>query len=149
LAGLDSVLAGHTLIGLDTNPFIYLFEQHPIYFPLVETIFNHLKRSGVRGVTSMITLIEVCVQPQRDRRMDLVKRYERALLNSRQVQMLSINPALARRAIEMRVKYELRVPDALQVGAALEAGATLFVTNDRRLKKITELPLLILEDYLP
>lgn len=74
--------------------------------------------------------------------------YEQALLYSRQVQMLSINPALARRAVQMRAKYDLRVPDALQVSAALESGATLFVTNDSRLKKIMELPLLIFDDYI-
>ena len=30
---LGNILSGHTTIGLDTNPFIYLFEYHPRYFP--------------------------------------------------------------------------------------------------------------------
>jgi predicted nucleic acid-binding protein len=147
LATLKSELAKHTIIGLDTNPFIYLFEQHPNYFSLAEILFDYLKTPGVQGVTSVITLIETCVQPQRDGRMDLVQIYERALLNSRQVQMLSVTPNLARHAIQMRVKYNIRVPDALQMGAALESGATLFITNDHPLKKVTELSVLILDDY--
>ena len=148
MAELRPVLAGHTIIGLDTNPFIYLFERNQKYFPLAETLFDYLKTPGVQGITSIITLIETCVQPQRDGRTDLVQIYEQALLYSRQVQMLSINPTLARRAVQMRAKYDLRVPDALQVSAALESGATLFVTNDSRLKKIMELPLLIFDDYI-
>jgi predicted nucleic acid-binding protein len=149
LAELRPVLAGHTIIGLDTSPFIYLFERNSKYFSLAETLFDYLKTPGVQGVTSIITLIETCVQPQRDGRTDLVQIYEQALLHSRQTQMLSINPILARQAIQLRARYDLRVPDALQVSAALESGATLFVTNDSRLKKITELPILILDDYVP
>jgi hypothetical protein len=56
---------------------------------------------NVRGITSIITLIEVCIQPQRQGRLDLVKTYEQALLNARQVQTISINPALAKRAIQI------------------------------------------------
>lgn len=148
MAGLKPVLSEHTTIGLDTNPFIYLFEHHPRYFPLIEELFSYLKSPGVQGVTSIITLIETCVQPQRDGRDDLVKIYEQTLLNSQQVHMYNIDAALARRAIQLRAQHGIRVPDALQVGAALEHGATLFITNDRRLKKVTELPALILDDYV-
>jgi predicted nucleic acid-binding protein len=147
LARLKTDLAEHTVIGLDTNPFIYLFERHPHYFPLAETLFKYLKTPGVQGVTSIITLIETCVHPQREGRTDLVKIYEHALLNSPQVQMLSIEPALAKRAIALRAQYGFRVPDALQIAAALESNATLFVTNDHRLIKCTDLAILILDNY--
>ena len=111
-------------------------------------LFAYLKSPGVQGVTSIVTLIETCVQPQRDGRSDLVRIYEQTLLNSRQVQMVSIDIALARRAVQIRAQHGFRVPDALQLSAALEHGATLFVTNDRRMKKVTELPVLILDDYV-
>ncbi|MFQ5611947.1 MAG: type II toxin-antitoxin system VapC family toxin [Anaerolineae bacterium] len=81
---------------VDTNPFIYLFERNPRYFALAEELFSYLKQPTVMGVTSIITLIETCVQPQREARLDLVETYERALLNSQQVQMLAIDPVLAR-----------------------------------------------------
>lgn len=149
MAGLGAVLTEHLTIGLDTNPFIYLFEHHPRYYPLIEELFTYLKSPDVTGITSIITLIETCVQPQRDGRADLVRVYEQTLLNAQQVQMVSINVALAKRAIALRAQYGFRVPDALQLGAALEHGATLFVTNDRRLKKVTELPVLLLDDYVP
>jgi len=148
LAKLSADLAKHTVIGLDTNPFIYLFERHPQYFPLAETLFDYLKTPNTQGVTSIITLIETCVQPQREGRTDLVKIYEQALSNSSQVQTLSIEPSLAKRAIALRAQYGFRVPDALQIAAALERNATLFVTNDHRLKKCVDLTVLILDDYL-
>jgi predicted nucleic acid-binding protein len=96
----------------------------------------------------MITLIEVCVLPQRQGRQDLVQAYERGLLQSLQVRMLPVDAVLARRAVALRAKHDIRVPDALQIAAALEAGGTVFVTNDQRLSKITELQVIQLDDYL-
>jgi predicted nucleic acid-binding protein len=148
LGTLEQDLARHDIIGVDTMPFIYLWEQHPRYLPLSEALFRHLKEPLVQGVTSLVTLIETCVLPQRQGRQDLVQAYERALLHSQQIQTLAIDALLARRATALRAKYNIRVPDALQIAAALEAGATAFVTNDRRLKHVQDLNVLVLEDYL-
>ena len=145
---LEQDLAAHETIGLDTAPFIYLWERHPRYFALSEALFRHLKKPDVQGITSNITLIEVCVLPQRQGRQDLVQAYERALLHSRQVRTLSVDADLARRAVTLRAEYGIRVPDALQIAAALETGATAFVTNDQRLAKVKELHVLQFDDYV-
>ena len=148
MGSLEQDLSAHNIIGLDTAPFIYLWERHGRYLALSEAVFLHLKEPDVQGVTSLITLIEACVLPRRQGRLDLVQEYERALLHSRQVETLDIDTALARRAIDLRSEHNLRVPDALQIAAALEAGATAFVTNDRRLQGVQDLKVLVLEDYL-
>jgi predicted nucleic acid-binding protein len=62
--------------------------------------------------------------------------------------MLAIDATLAHRAVIPRAAYEIHVPDALQISAAIESGATLFVTNDRRLNKVQETEILLLDDYL-
>ena len=102
MAELAPHLANHTIIGLDTNPFIYLFEGHPRYSQLVQELFSYLKLPQVTGVTSVVTLIETCVLPQRNGRTDLVETYERVLLNSQQVQMHHIDIALAKHATRLR-----------------------------------------------
>ncbi|MBN1815270.1 MAG: type II toxin-antitoxin system VapC family toxin [Anaerolineae bacterium] len=145
---LTQALASHTIIGVDTAPFIYLWERHPRYFDLSETLFRHLQNPDVQGITSIVTLIEACVLPQRQGRLDLVQAYERALLHSQQVQMLPVDAAVARQAVALRARYDVRVPDAVQIAAALEAGATAFVTNDRRLLKVQELQVLLLDEYV-
>lgn len=61
--------------------------------------------------------------------------------------MVPIDTAQARRAVILRASYGIRVPDALQLAAAMEAGATLFVSNDRRLSKVQEIPVILLNDY--
>jgi predicted nucleic acid-binding protein len=147
LGKLDQDLAAHAIVGVDTAPFIYLWERHPRYLSLSEELFNYLKQPQVEGITSIVTLIETCVYPRRQGRQDLVEAYERALLHSQQVRMLPVGTALARRAVALRAQYNVRVPDALQVAAAMEAGATVFVTNDQALAKLQEIQVLLLESY--
>lgn len=144
---LDQILASHEIIGVDTSPFIYLWERHSRYFDLAEELFQYLRQPQIQGVTSIITLIEACVHPQRQGHPDLVQAYERALLHSQQVRMLSIDLAVARKAIDLRANYNIHVPDALQIAATLESGATLFVTNDRRLARVREIECLLFDDY--
>ena len=116
--------------------------------PLAEALFRHLKQPQVQGITSIITLIEACIHPQRQGRIDLVQAYERSLLHSQQIRTLPIDATLARRAVILRAAYEIHVPDALQISAAIETGATVFVTNDRRLTKIQEIEFLLFDEYV-
>jgi predicted nucleic acid-binding protein len=148
LGRLGETLARHESVGVDTSPFIYLWEQHSRYSSLAEELFRHLRQPHVRGITSVITLIEACIHPQRQGRLDLVQAYENSLMHSQQIRMLPIDAALARRAVNLRAAYEIHVPDALQISAAIESGATLFVTNDRRLSKVQEIEILLFDDYL-
>ena len=145
---LERELAAHTILGIDTMPFIYLWERNPLYLDLSETLFRYLKRPEVQGVTSIITLIEACIHPQRQGRSDLVHAYERSLLYSQQMRTLFIDAPLARCAVALRAQYGIRIPDALQIAAALEVKATAFVTNDRRLAKVRDLDVIVFDDYL-
>ena len=147
MGSLDQDLAAHTIVAVDTAPFIYFWEHHPRYFHLAETLFRRLKDPQIQGITSIITLIEASIHPQRQGRQDLVTAYERALLHSQQVQTLPVTAPLARRAVVLRAAYNIHVPDALQIAAAIEAGASLFVTNDHRLSQVEEIQVLLLNDY--
>jgi predicted nucleic acid-binding protein len=49
-----------------------------------------------------------------------------------------------------RRRSEVHQPliDALQIAAAVEVAADAFLTNDIRLKKIKEIKILVLKDYI-
>lgn len=144
---LEQDLELHEIIGVDSAPFIYLWERHPRYLALSEILFRHLKRPQTQGITSVVTLIEACVLPQRQDRLDLVQAYEQALLNSEQIRMLPIDVETARQAVGLRARYGIKTADALQIAAALQAGAT-FVTNDRRLAQVDEIQVFVFDDYV-
>jgi predicted nucleic acid-binding protein len=42
----------------------------------------------------------------------------------------------------------LRTTDAIQISAALDVGTDAFLTNDKKLKQIEEIKVLVLADYL-
>jgi predicted nucleic acid-binding protein len=147
LGQLEQELAAHKRIGIDTAPFIYLWERNPAYLALSQTLFNHLKQPQVQGFTSIITLIEVCVQPQRQGRLELVRIYQQALLHSKQITTVFVDVSIAQRAMALRAQYHIRVPDALQIATALESEATALFTNDRRLSKIPDLQVFVLAEF--
>jgi predicted nucleic acid-binding protein len=55
---------------------------------------------------------------------------------------------LAETAALIRARYTIRLADALQLAAAIQGGATLFLTNDKRVKKLDALQVLVLSDFL-
>ncbi len=146
---LDDIPTGG-VVGLDTAPIIYYLEAYPDWGPLVRPLYETRIIPGANAAaTSAITLAEVLVKPLRTARADLASAYKAFLTSTAHLALVSILPSVAERAADFRARYGLRLPDACQVAAALEAKATLFVTNDAQLRRVTELRVLVLSDYLP
>jgi len=50
-------------LGFDTAPMIYFVEAHPEYDAQITPIFERIEQGELEGITSVITLLEVLVQP--------------------------------------------------------------------------------------
>lgn len=137
------------LVAIDTAPFIYYIEEDPKYASIVDILFDAVDRDICRGVTSVLTLQEVLVQPLRQGRPDLAIKYREILKNSLNISLLEIGSAIAERAAELRAGYRwLRSPDAFQIATGLESGAQIAVTNDSKWKSMVEMPIITLDEYL-
>jgi predicted nucleic acid-binding protein len=145
---LHAVLAGVSRVGIDTSPFIYLMEAHSDYLPLVAPLFVRMDSGEISAVTSTITVAEVTVLPLRLHRNDLREQYLNLLLNSVNLDVIAIDVHVAQVAAELRAQFAIRLPDALQLAAAMAAGCDAFVTNDRALKQVTDLSVIVLADLL-
>ena len=148
MSGLLEALTGITYVGIDSSPFIYLIETHPLYLSLVEPVFERIDIGEMNAVTSTITVAEVTVLPLRQQRYDLREQYLRLLLNNRNLDIITVDIQVAQTAAELRAKFGVRLPDAIQVAAAILAKCDAFVTNDRSLRQITDIPVLTLDDFL-
>ncbi len=62
---LAEALTGVTRLGLDTAPIIYFVEEHPRYYLRVSRAFQAVAGGRIVGITSMLTVAEVLVQPLR------------------------------------------------------------------------------------
>lgn len=143
---LQDALTGVARLGLDTAPLIYLIEDHPRYAPIVLEVSRKISIGEILAVTSVITLGEVLVQPFAVGNLELRRRYRDILLNSVGVRTCSISAEVPERAAELRARFGMRLPDALQVAVAIDQGCEAFLTNDRRLGRVNDLHVLVLDD---
>ncbi len=139
----DAVLTEITQLGLDTSPFIYFVERHPVYLPMMRDVVRRVDEGAIKGFASVITLTEVLVHPKRNGDTALENEYRHLLESSRNFELVPIDAEIAARASEPRSLYNLRTPDALQIAAVLSVDCEAFLTNDKKLKHV------ILDDYLP
>lgn len=135
-------------VALDTSIFIYLIEEHPIYLPLVEPLFEAIEAGELEAVTSSLTLLEVLVVPFRFGNAVLIDRYETLLTKSRGLRLVDLDRDFLRFVAQVRASTRAKVPDAMQLAAAMAAGCLTFLTNDDRIPSVPGLRILRLENYL-
>lgn len=135
------------IVGLDTTALIYFVEANAAYGPSVRPFFAALRSGRLSVVTSVVTLLEVLVQPLRGGDVALASRYRDASHRTPGLTKASVTDRVADEAARLRASYNLQTADAIQVATALDAGATAILTNDVRLSRVTELEVLVL-DYL-
>jgi predicted nucleic acid-binding protein len=143
---LPDALGNVRRLFLDTAPAIYFLERHPVYFPRMQVLFRIRRERMIVIVRSPVTLAECLVHPIRRGLAQQAEEYRRLILQGVGTEFHEIGPEAAEQAARVRAALSISLVDALQVGVALAAGCQAFVTNDRRLSKITEIPILLLDD---
>jgi predicted nucleic acid-binding protein len=143
---LDDALSGTARLGLDSSVFIYFVESNPQYVALVREVFRRINAGLVAGRSSVITLTEVLTHPKRGEDRALERNYRVMLLDSRNFRLLETDRVIADSAADLRARYGLRTPDAIQIATVLQAGCEAFLTNDRRLSRVAELRVLVLDE---
>jgi predicted nucleic acid-binding protein len=138
----------HRVISLDTAPLIYFIEDVAPYADLVEPVFGLLENHSLRAVTSAVTIAEILTKPFADKNFALADEIKFALKSFSALTVASVDEKLAEAAALVRARYAIRLPDAVQVAAAIQGEATLFLTNDKRAKKVDEVEVLVLSDFL-
>ena len=144
---LRRAIQRHEIVGLDTAPFIYYIEDVAPYADLLDPVFNLLENHTLHAVTSAVTLAEILAKPFADKNFTLVDEIKFTLKSFSSLSITSVDEKLTEAAALMRARYIIRLPDALQLAAAIQAGATLFVTNDKRVKKVEAVEVVILSDF--
>ena len=138
----------HKIIGLDTAPFIYYIEDVAPYADLLDPAFSLLESHALRAVTSTVTLAEILTKPFADKKFSLADEIKFTLKSFSSLSVVPIDEKVGEAAALIRARYAIRLPDALQVAAAIQQEATLFLTNDKRIKKVDAVEVLVLSDFL-
>lgn len=146
---IATALAGCHTIFLDTSPMIYYVEAHSQFGPLAKEVVNAFQAGQVMAYSSVVTLVEVLPKPVETGNTELVEQFTRFLKQNKHLRLIGISEEIAEHAGQLRGRYPtLRTMDALQLAAAMHIGADAFITNDTRLRGVTDIQLIVLKDYL-
>ncbi len=132
------------VIALDTGPWIYWIEQDRRFLPSLAPLMEEIARREVAAVTSVLALLEAQTGAFRKRDEILARRYAEVFSNIEGVFLMEVTVSIASRAARLRAVHNMRTPAAIHLATALEAGASAFVTTDRRLARVREIPVRVL-----
>lgn len=130
-------------IALDTNIFIYYFQKHPQFGPATSNLFKTFLLKKTEVFTSSISLTEILSIRAPFAIIDTLKQ---EFLSIPFLSIITVNNDIAIEAARLRRAYNFSLPDAIQLATALYAKAKVFITNDERLKKLTELKVILLSE---
>lgn len=149
--GVDRVLdflRKHRRVALDTSIFIYQIEANVRYVGCTDYIFSWLEKRGSEAVTSTLTLVELLVQPYRNRDQQLVDEFYGLFSRYPNLQWVVPTLEIADIAARIRALHRLRTPDALQAATAEHSSATGFITNDPIFNRVGTFETMILDEII-
>ncbi len=139
-----------SLVYLDTNVFIYALEGYSEYMPILTDLFQAIDTGRISACTSELTIAEVLVKPMLDQNSELVTSYLKILQAGANFSVLPVDRSVLINAAKLRAEFrsQVRLPDAIHLSSALSCGCDNFLTNDKRLKSVKSLNVVILADMI-
>lgn len=142
------MLASHRLIAVDTCVFIYLMERNPKYFDLSNAVFEWMERPGSSAIASTVALTEILVLPYRNADLSQAQNFYSLLTTIPNLEWVAPSLHIADSAALLRATCRLQTPDALIAATAVLCDASALVTNDPIFKRVPNLDVLVLDEFL-
>ncbi|HEO65042.1 MAG TPA: PIN domain-containing protein [Spirochaetes bacterium] len=146
---LSDELHNINTIFIDTTPIIYYIEDHQDFAPLMTQIVNDFQSDAFIAYSSVITLTEVLPKPIQKNQDGLAVKFSEFLRKGKNFNLIEISENIAEKAGRLRGKYlNLKALDAIQLASAISLEVDAFLSNDKKLKQVNEIKVLLLKDYL-
>jgi len=145
---IQSALEGVRKLGIDTAPLIYFVERHAQFSPVVRTVIERAEAGDLELISSTLTLTEALTLPFQQQADAIAETYRAILLGSSYTRIFAVDAEIAELAARLRAKYRIKTPDAIQIAVSIQAGCEAFLTNDRNLKRVHDLSVLALIDFV-
>lgn len=137
-------LKKYKLVGLDSNIFIYYFEENPQFGQKSKKVFELLVSDKFKAVTSIFSLVETI--SKKDLPAKIAKDLEEKFFEIPNLRLLEVSREIGVEAARIRREYGYRLPDSIQLATAKLNKAKAFISNDTRLKSIKGLKVLLLNE---
>lgn len=133
-----------TFVGLDTNIFIYFFENDVNFGRKAKLIFEKLAGGHLKAVASITSLAELLSSPKLNERA--VKETKKLFMSIPNLEIYQLNEIIAIEGAKIRRNYGFRLFDAIQLATAVTSRAKAFITNDSRLKSFKKVKIILLSE---
>jgi len=130
-------------VGLDTNLFIYYFQETSPFHDAADALFTSLASQHTRMAGSILSLTELLSVPASEKDLQTMESF---LFSIPRLTLYEVDKNIARETARLRRQYAYRLADAVLLATCLLSKADTFITNDRKLKSFPELPVLLLSE---
>ncbi len=131
---------------LDTSSLIYYLDGFEPFATKVEQFLLSTLNSSTSLYTSTITDTEYFVYPYRENNFSKIIIYK-SFLQDVHIQKVCIDDSIAEKAAQIRAFYQsIKTPDSLQLASAIKSGCDVFLANDKQLKQVQEIRVLLVDE---
>jgi len=136
-------------IFIDTAPIIYYIEANPNFGLLSKEVVDLFQNTNLAAFSSVLTITEVLSKPIETDNKKLVQKFLNFLKYGKNFNLIEITSDIAEIAANLKAKYTaLKTIDSIQIACAVVNNLDAFLTNDKRLKTVKDIKILVLKDFL-
>ena len=99
-------------------------------------------------ISSILVLVEVLTGYHKANDDASEREFKQMMREFPNIETYDLNYNLIDRIIDLRIKYNIKTPDAIHIATAIENKADAFITNNKGLRKIKEIKVVYLKDYV-
>jgi predicted nucleic acid-binding protein len=132
----------------DSAPIIYALENNPRYAAIALKFTDAAEKRQFFGFTGTMVLVEMLVKPLREQNTALVAHIKQLFAIGDVFTCLDHPNETLMLSAELRAKNGLKMADAIHMATAIHNRCAFFLTNDSKLKSISTLEVILLEDFV-
>ncbi len=142
------ILPPSGLVYVDTDIVIYSVEKIEPYSSLLRPMWLAAQAGKIALISSELLLLETLVKPIQNADVILETTFRNLLLTTPEFQLISIDISILDKAAHLRAETGVKTPDAIHAATALLAKCQLFLSNDKGFRRIPDLPVTILNEFI-
>jgi predicted nucleic acid-binding protein len=139
-------LNGVTRLGIDANVILTILNGEVALLPFCLPFLQAIQQREIDGIVSSIIFTECLVVPYRTNDTQGINNALALLEGTAGMNIIPVSDDIAKTAARLRASYRLKTPDSLHVATAIESGCEAFLTNDTDIARVTEIPVIILQN---
>jgi len=119
-------------ITIDTNIFINVKEEEDPFFEYSSKILNAIEQGQLKGVISIITIVELCVGYYNINKPIEKDEFISKLYSQDNYAIIDLDRTLADQSAKIRSEINLKLPDCIIVATSLQENAFFLISNDKK-----------------